>query len=309
MTEIKNKIDNLLAQARAATSAPIVNIGDIESVSASTFRIIRTRYLKHTIIIVVVCVGSVAFSIMRANANGTLDAIDAFFGFWVPLLSLVISYSIVRSRIQEVFMRQFAEANGYSFQDVGGIAGRPGTIFSLGHSRVVTNIVSGRYMDRPIQLLNYNYTIGGGKHSYTYFSTIFQIDFPATLPRMFLHQRGNMFVVDGMDIKIPDGQEVHLEGDFDNFFRLTVQKGFEIEALQIFTPDFMIDLRDQWKHTSLEFVGHYIYMYKDLTLGTKKDLLSFYALACYVISKLGPVVARIGDDVEDVTEAFSHGVN
>lgn len=307
MTEIKNKIDNLLSRAHAATAD--TNIGDIENVSSSTFWYVRTRYLTHAIIIVIICIGLAAFFVRRAMSNGAPDAVDALFGFWLPLLILIISYNIVRSRVQKTFMRQFAVANGYNFQEDGDLAGHPGSIFSLGHGGAATNVVSGRYLDRPIQLFNYHYTVGSGRNSHTYFFTVFQVDFPAVLPRLFLHERGNMFAVDGMSVKIPDGQEVHLEGDFDNFFRLTVQKGFEIEALQIFTPDFMEKLRDEWRHTSLEFVGNYIYLYKDLTLSTKKDLLTFYSLVCYIIARLGPVVARIGASVEEVAEAFSRGVN
>lgn len=57
-------------------------------------------------------------------------------------------------------------------------------------------------------------------------------------------------------------QVLSLEGDFDRYFTLYAPKGFEQDALYIFTPDFMQLLVDRIKDADVELIGDRLYVYK-----------------------------------------------
>ncbi len=52
-----------------------------------------------------------------------------------------------------------------------------------------------------------------------------------------------------------------LEGDFNKYFKLSVPKGYEVKALEVFTPDVMATLIDKCKFFNVEIAGTNIYSY------------------------------------------------
>ncbi len=52
-----------------------------------------------------------------------------------------------------------------------------------------------------------------------------------------------------------------LEGEFNNYFKLEVEQGSEIEVLEIFNPSFMDVLMQKYQNYSFEMTPHNFYMY------------------------------------------------
>ncbi len=86
---------------------------------------------------------------------------------------------------------------------------------------------------------------------------------------------------------------ISLEGDFNKYFTLKITKNYQIEALEIFTPDVMAELIDKAKNFSLEIINNNVFIYANHLIGTKEELLEIYELAGYFTKKLGPLFARM----------------
>jgi hypothetical protein len=117
------------------------------------------------------------------------------------------------------------------------------------------------------------------------------------MPDIFLK---NKYFSEDLIFKIRNsGSEyVDLEGDFNKYFTLSIKKGYEVEALEIFTPDVMQELIDKAKTVSLEITDNNLFIYKSKVINTKKELYELYDLAKYFAEKLGPVLARMKPSLE-----------
>lgn len=168
----------------------------------------------------------------------------------------------------------------------------PGSIFQIGDMQSVVDVVSGKYHKIPFSLFFYNYITHNGGESRTHKFTIFKFQVDSNTPNILLENKKHDFgesLLKKISLKVP----LSLEGDFNNYFRLSVPKGHEIEALQIFTPDIMLDLEEKCRSLSLEIIGDQLYLYKDSTVNSKEELYSFYECAKYFEDKLAPVLSRM----------------
>ncbi len=206
----------------------------------------------------------------------------------IPLFGLFIYLGIIRERVVSKFYQQFALANGYTYSKIGtGIQGEAG-LFQVGESRIYSHVVSGKFQNHPIAFFNYQYTTGSGKNRSTHQFTVFELDYGHQLPKVFLRSDKNWlsFIMPMFDTR----KRLKLEGDFDDYFDLFVEKKFEIEALQIFTPDVMHQLMTDWKKMSMESINDKIYIYIPGQVTKKSILDSMHSMAKYLIDKLAPVI-------------------
>jgi hypothetical protein len=212
------------------------------------------------------------------------------------------SIVIVRHRVQDEFMRQFAEVNGYTFSPYGGNSGTlDGTLFRLGNggSQSVRDVVSGTYFGNPIALFDYSYETGSGKYREAHYYTVFQLQFDTVMPDLLLEKK-SFLSSDTLLGQLPE--HIKLEGDFNKYFSLSIKKGYEVEALEIFTPDVMEKLEEKCKNFSIEIINSHLFIYDNKTVSTKADLDALYAAAQYFVQKLGPVLARMKESMEAMEE-------
>jgi hypothetical protein len=255
---------------------PITNVGQ------STWQYLGQHWL-FTVAYAVVAIACVIVGFI-----GKLPALAA-----LSLLVLIVGYSVARSKMQTAFMRQFADANGYSFSPNATMEGLNGAFFRIGHGQRRYDLVSGSYQNHPIELFLYQYTIGYGKGSRTYVYTVFRLKFDTEMPDLVLEQKE--YSVDNSILKTAGAQKefVSLEGDFNKYFSLSVPKGYEVEALEVFTPDVMTELIEKCKALNLEITGTDLFIYSPGAVGKENRLLDLYSIALYFGGELGPVLARM----------------
>jgi len=58
---------------------------------------------------------------------------------------------------------------GWLFADASPVAACPHPLFQRGHSRLAPNLMTGQYADHALTCFDYQYTVGGGKNSHTYY--------------------------------------------------------------------------------------------------------------------------------------------
>jgi len=283
------------------STLPVVN-EDIENVGASTIQFLKRHPWYFTIPLVVAVVLEIIFIVIVKPTDASW--------YYIPLVLPFIGYSIANGKIQQEFMQQFAAANGFTFAARGSLAGLDGTLFQIGDDRSVVNIVSGQFQNYPLSLFTYIYHTGFGRSRQTHSYTIYELQFDIAMPDILLESAGHAFGESLFDklsgvggIGGGSGKEmVKLEGDFNKYFSLSIPRGYEVEALEIFTPDVMAELIDKAKGFSLEIVNGHLFIYDRAVVGTKQGLYDLYGLAQYFIEKLGPVLARMKAGVAAMEE-------
>lgn len=270
-----------------ASNASNVTVLDesIDDVGQSTSRFLQKHPFYFTVPLVATVICEVTFIVARVPSLGV---------YIFPLFFPILGYGFARSKVQHEFMQQFAAANGFSYSAGGWPEGLDGSLFKIGHSQSAVDIVSGQFQNDPITLFTYTYVTGYGKSQQTHNYTIFKLQFDITLPDMLLENGGHSFGESLFDKITGSGKElIKLEGDFNKYFSLSIPKGYEVEALEIFTPDIMAELIDKAKNYSLEIVNSHLFIYDSGIVSTRQGLYNLYDLAQYFVEKLGPVLARM----------------
>lgn len=262
----------------------------ITDVNASTAAYLKRHpwWIIGPVLIFVAAAAYPVWVVLQDPQNNPRDLI----GLVVLLVILVAgAVSIVQQKVQDEFMRQFAAANGYQWSQFDdNWAALDGALFRLGASRTVRDMVTGAYLGYPIALFDYSFATGSGKSRRVHPYTVFRLQCDTAMPDLLL-ETVSSYSSDSMMGHLPE--QVKLEGDFSKYFNLTIQKGYEVEALEIFTPDVMAVLMDKCRTLSLEIVKDHLFIYDNTTIGTKAGLDAFYGVARYFAETLGPVLARM----------------
>lgn len=269
----------------------------ITDVNSATSKYIFKTHLNTTLLVLMVCVIWVMAAFYFAMPLSSGDVL--FLIFIPPLFALGIYWAIVNNSIKHQFYQQFALANGFQYQKNGGLD-LSGALFNLGHSHKTQDIITGVYDGNPLTLFNYTYIIGYGKNQQTYNDSVFRVEYPTILPPILLVVDNQYF---GGITGLFDGWEkIKPEGDFDKNFDLYTKKEFEIEALQVFSPDFMEKMLADWPEFNLEFNGNKLIIFHNRTITTKAELQKMYDLAQFLITKVEPLAKRMAGSVQAMEE-------
>lgn len=274
--------NNKLILKSDSSSLPFID-ESIENVGQSTVGYLKRRWVSVTTWMSIAVLLELIFFFSK---------VDDFRIYFIPLIIPVVGYSNIRNNIQHEFMWQFAAANNFIYSRSGTLDGLDGSLFQIGHAGSAYDVVDGKYQNCPITLLSYSYRTGSGKYQQSHYDTIFKLQFDIAMPDILLERVGHSFggTLFGLG---HTANHVHLEGDFNKYFTLSVPRGYEIEALEVFTPDVMAELIDKAKQFSLEIVNGHLFIYDSKVVGTKDELYTLYELARYFVEKLAPVLSRM----------------
>ncbi len=179
---------------------------------------------------------------------GTLIAVRAFGGF--------------RGAGERRYrLDRFAQANGMTYLPEQPAPALPGMIFSQGSSRQATDLVRG---ERPrfVEFANYRYTTGSGKNKSTHRWGYVAVRLDVPLPHIVLDAKSNNGLFgSNLPASFDPAQRLSLEGDFDRYFSLSCPRGYEADALYLFTPDIMARFIDNAAALDVEIVDDWLFLY------------------------------------------------
>ncbi len=212
------------------------------------------------------------------------------------VLAFVIGSRMEKKRREA--MRALAEAWGFHFNEkMEGLAEAEFAglrLFTLGRSKVGSNLIY-RHEDHGSELLfDYRYTTGGGKNSQTHRQTVVAMTFTGALPAFELRPEHVFHKIGGMlgmqDIKIPDRPA------FSGKFLL---READEEAIRgVFTGP-VCDLLERNPKLSVEARDHYLIVYRAARRPKPDELAGYLELARQIRDTLlagrsaGPAGARI----------------
>ncbi|MEZ6192059.1 MAG: hypothetical protein R3C45_12345 [Phycisphaerales bacterium] len=129
----------------------------------------------------------------------------------IGLIVLVIVLSIRHEKKRTEALRTFAQANGFSFEDIADspeVIGLPAIeLFNRGHSKRTSNTMRGEIASAAVRVLDYRYTVGSGKNSSTSHQTLVAVSTGDAMlpsftlaPETFFHKIGQAFGYQDIDI-------------------------------------------------------------------------------------------------------------
>jgi len=206
---------------------------------------------------------TVAFSAIGSGRGLSVAAL-------LPVLVIVAVVVIVTviavrawrgTRIRAYRLDRFARANGMSYRPRHANPPLPGMIFGLGSAREATDLVRG---DRPrfVEFANYRYTTGSGKNKSTHRWGYVAVRLDVPLPHIVLDATSNNGLFgSNLPLTLDKDQRLSLEGDFDQHFTLYCPRGYERDALYLFTPDIMARFIDNAAALDVEIVDDWLFLY------------------------------------------------
>jgi len=252
-----------------------------------------------TIGLIFVILGALTFS---ENPNPVSFGALALPAIFVLLFLSVGTYFLVRFfglRRWEGWHRldTFATSNGLVFSPRDAAPAYPGAIFNHGHSRAALNHIrsaEGRFLDFG----NYRYVVGSGDDSRTYNWGFLAFKLDRSLPHIVLDATSNNGLLGGTNLPafFKKEQKLSLEGDFDKHFTLYCPKGYERDALYIFTPDLMALLIDEASPFDVEIVDDWMFVYSASTFTTAKP---------EVYRRLFRIIETVGAKTLSQTERYA----
>ena len=199
--------------------------------------------------------------------------IFGFFALIIPFLIIIF----VQNKFRKNFWKEFAEVNNWEYQDIspenffdfsfkGNIDNEESLLmFKEGHSRIISNKISGKIKDRDFKIFCYQFTIGAGKNSRTYHFTVFSFKYYGKFPHIYLNKKGNTWNING-------GNQIPLPQEFENKFSLYAPRKYEIEALEIFTIEVLLKLLQKEFCYDVELINQEIFIFTDGQINNFENL-------------------------------------
>ncbi len=201
------------------------------------------------------------------------------FIFMIAPVLLVIYVVRVKHKIEKRFWKDFAVINGWQYIEHVNPDKEHGIMLRQGHTRLIENVVLGVIDGRKFRIFNYNFSIGSDKHERMYDYTVFAFKFDGIFPHFYLNSKNQNSYSMEYDVNIESGEVVPLSGEFDKKFTLSVPKKYEIEALEIFTPDIMVKLLDNEFSHDVEFVDSEMLIFTNGRMNSSDELEKEFKMA------------------------------
>jgi Ca2+/Na+ antiporter len=223
------------------------------------------------------------------------------------LFFLYIIFNLERERRK--LLKKFIDDNNLSYQESIKMEEVKGNLFKTGYPSRIKEVINGSYKEHRARLFYFTYTVQQGKNTIVYNFTVLEVFFDKVIfPYMHLLY-GNRF---GFLSNFPkhgkresNKREVRLEDKFKNTFKLFVKDGYGIEAMQIFSKEFLDFLINEKCDFSIELNEDRMYIYKRHTVSKKEELKELFETANQAIKKIDPLLNRLGNDFSILRDAYS----
>lgn len=218
-------------------------------------------------------------TVMRTGLGGwawPLAAAATAAGIWVSYaardiraIMITVFYfayiSALVNRYKNKIWSLFAAANGWQLDAVSSVEANMPPSLKFGHSPKFSPIIKANLNGTDTDLFEYECTTGHGRSSQSHYFTVAATRLPKIVPHILLYTKKGHSEMRG---DIDNAENFKLEGDFNDYFRLQIEKGQEIDALTIITPDVMQAIVGYGQGEDIEMTGDQLYF---IIKGDKRD--------------------------------------
>lgn len=262
-----------------------INFESDKNITQMTWEVMWHEYRRMSWIVGLILIGLIFISAMITTP------------FFLIFIVALFYISYIKGKARGLFMKNFAEVNGLEYERDASLDSISGKLFDMGYSKKINHVVRGSFDGHPIRLFSYCYTLGSDKHKKTYYFTVWEITFEKTeFPHILLQAKSMRKFA-----RSESGEEeINLEGEFADKFRLFASRGYGTEVLQIFTPEVLSMLCDKASNFSIEFAGKSMYIYDDVFVNNNDKLKEIYEVARSLFDSTGLLINRLHDDFADM---------
>lgn len=172
----------------------------------------------------------------------------------IVLYSVFISYKV--TKVKSTAWEIFALVNNWTLDLETSLEVIVPPSLRFGYDPFFSPIIQAQLGDITCDLLTYSTTTGSGRLRHVHRYTIGALTLPVALPHMLLlSKKAKVDVVRDLQ----NGENLKLEGDFDDYFSLQIEKGQEVDALSVITPDVMQKLIDYNQAEDVEILATNLY--------------------------------------------------
>lgn len=181
------------------------------------------------------------------------------FGYLAFLpLALLMAYGVYLSeQVKAKFWRDFATQNNWVYSPTHDLSKESAIMLKQGDRRYARHLLLKHDFDGyPARIFNYVFTVQVGKTSMSFYYTVFGFTFRGSFPHIYLDRSGNVSAMH-------TGEQIPLPKEFEEKFKLYAPREYEIEALQIFTPDILSRLLEIDFKYDVEFINQELLVFID----------------------------------------------
>ncbi|MFH1171324.1 MAG: hypothetical protein V1778_02180 [bacterium] len=208
-----------------------------------------------------------------------------FILFCLLLYPLVQGYRWFDRSARHAFWKETATALGWRYEPTVAVSESQGVIFQRGRDRKSTNVLTGTLIGRPMQIFEYEYSEYVGDSTVRFRFLVLLLTFKGSFPHLYLDRlkngRGNVV-----------GEHIPLPTEFEKKFALYAPREYEMEALQIFTPDLLQRILDLGIPYDVEFANGNLCIVIQGSILDKDVLKERLALAEKIVHLFGRVLDR-----------------
>lgn len=203
----------------------------------------------------------------------------------VPIVVLILKMV----QLQELFWKESAEQFGFAYLRKPWFE-RDALILREGHSGMTGHGMQGMLGDDPVRLYQYSYATGYAKSRESRTYIILEVIFSGTFPHLYLNNIRNRNLSGLTSLSLPT---VPLPYEFDGKFKLYAPEGYEIEALEIFTPDILAHMLDEkWEH-DIELVDRKLYIFREQSISNREQIELEFNRLRGILHYLAPTLNRV----------------
>lgn len=197
----------------------------------------------------------VAFWIIHRGISADVDN-KAFFVIGPFLFILIVYFFYISKQAEKEFWRQFAKGKDFTYSPNGDISREKALMFNRGTNKSSSHFVQGTYEGVSMRIFNYHFQVGIGKSAEHHDYVVFEFTLHGSFPHLYLNRidSGYGFVT---------GEKIPLPREFEKRFNLHAPKEYEIEALEIFTPDLLSVLFDDNLRHDIEIVDGELLVFRE----------------------------------------------
>ena len=208
---------------------------------------------------------------------------------FLPWIIIIGWIRLLYAKVREDFWKQLALKYGWEYTQQKGFEDEKALLFKVGHSKQTSHGIRGDHNGQPLHIFEYAYEIGSKDKSIRFWFTVFEIKFLGSFPHLYLNYKKDWYSNTPMADSLA---EIPVPPEFTKKFKFYAPKEYEIETLEIFTPDIFALLLDLgWNH-DMEFVDGELIIYQKKMLSSFEELDTELNKIKKFIEVLSPLLNR-----------------
>lgn len=222
---------------------------------------------------------------------------------------IVIYFTAKQTLERRRFLQKYASTRNLEYAETLKKEDLTGRLFRTINTHYDSAFIFGEYHSFPVKMMYYSYSIQRGRQRIVYDFTVTEVTMGQNVFPYILLQKNIMKKHQDSDI-LGDDKDVQVSlAAFDGIYSLYTTSKYEIEALQICTPEFVELFHKSPLQLSVEFGGNHVYIYTQSRLSTEKDLDELYSTTKTVIEKFGNFLLRMENDYRALHEVYKKDTN